>query len=222
MVPHGGLLEAPGGGQESSLLDSGLLVARCLLLVVAGEGGLLAKVAAGGAEAGAGGELRLLVGDLAGVDGVAHDALGEVLLGALDVGDGDLAVDDGVDFVYDVGADGVLDEGRSLDDASHVRGGGLLDVLLNMMHHSSVYFTMDDRLHFNDSVTADGFLDDWGSYYRVLLIRPLLSSCEGTNLSAVGEALGLLVAVAVAELVQESGHVERRMNNKGDNLGDKK
>ena len=62
--------------------------------------------------------------------------------------------------IDNVGVDLLLNNGVLLDHTTHVGGGGLLDVLLNVVNNILVDLTMDDGLHLNDLVVSDGLLDD--------------------------------------------------------------
>jgi len=112
------------------------------------------------------------------VDGGLDDALGEVLLHTLGYGHNTLAVDDGLDFIDNVGNYGLLHEGRSLNDSTHVRSRSLNNVLLNVVYNILIDLTMENGLHLNHPVSADALLHDGGSYNCALKDR---SSCGNTS-----------------------------------------
>jgi len=154
-----------------------------------------------------------------GVDGGFDDALSKMLLSTLDDRDNTLTVDDGLDFVNHVGNNVLLDEGGSLNHTTHVGGGCLRDVLLNVMDDVLVDLTVNNRLHLNDAVLSDGFLYDrciydsgWlvchvalhhgGLLHGSLLHSLLISRLSQLSIGAL--VLLLLVSVTEVELVQDS------------------
>jgi len=197
---------------ESLLLDSGLLELGLLLVGVG---------------------LCCLVDDLVGVDGGLDHTLGKVLLSALDVGDGTLAVDDGLYLVDHIGHHCLLHDRLALDDTAHVGGRCLLDVLLDVVDDVLVDFTVDDGLNLDDAVLSDGLLDDGSiddgllgglalahlSLLHLSLLESLLldgrlldggllgSDVAGlTGLESLLLVVGLVVLAVVGKLVQKSGH----------------
>jgi len=104
------------------------------------------------------------------VDGGLRDVLREVLLRALDHGDHPLTMDDGLDFSDYVCVQILLNDGLALDDAALGGRGGLLDVLLDVMHDVVVNGAVEDGLHLNHAVLADCLLHDWCSYDGLLLV----------------------------------------------------
>jgi len=100
-----------------------------------------------------------LVDNLVSVDGGLHDVLGEMLLRALDHRDDSLAVDDGLNLIYNIGVNLLLHDGLVLVDTSLSRG-SLVVVLLDVVDDVLVYLTMKNGLYLNHSVVTDGLLND--------------------------------------------------------------
>jgi hypothetical protein len=133
-----------------------------------------------------------LVDDLVSVDGGLGDVLSHVTLLVLNYRYHTLAVDDGLDFVDEIGLQVLLDDGLTLDDSA-LCGSMLVIVLLDVMHDVSIDLSMQYRLHLNYSVVTDFLLDDWSSYVSSvglgrLLLKPTRcierSRCiEGTRVA---------------------------------------
>jgi len=104
--------------------------------------------------------LKTFVDDLMGVDGGLHDVLSEMLLGVLDDGDNALAVDDGLDFINNIGIDLLLNDGLVLKGVDGLGSCWFNDVPLDVMDNVLVNAAMKDRLYFHDVVITDCLLDD--------------------------------------------------------------
>jgi len=93
------------------------------------------------------------------MEGGLDNALVHVLLDVLGDGHHTLAVDDGLDFINNISAHGLLDHGGLLDQAALVGGRGLLDVPLDVVHDALVDLAVHDGLHLHDAVAADLLVD---------------------------------------------------------------
>jgi hypothetical protein len=147
-----------------------------------------------------------LVGDLVSMDGGLHDALSRMLFLTLDEWHGSLAVDDRLDFIYYVRHHSLFEARSHLHHSSHRWRRGFLDVPLDVVDHVLVDFPVDDGLHFDYAVLADGFLYD-GRVIDGLRSASLLAN--GGLLD--GGLLALLVRaslrlVLVVKLVHDAGH----------------
>jgi len=140
------------------------------------------------------------------VDGGLHDVLREMLLHALGDWDYALTVNDGLDFVDNVRVNLLLNHGVQLHDTSHIRSGGLSDVLLDMMHDVVINFAVDNRLDLNDAVVADSLLDNGsqGVGHRWLLDSLALESLSLKGLSLKGLSLDETSAVVKSSLIVPS------------------
>jgi len=148
-----------------------------------------------------------LVGDLVSMDGRLHDALSRMLLLTLDEWHDSLAVDDRLDFIYYICHHSLFEARSHLHHSSHRWRRGFLDVPLDVVDHVLVDFPVDDGLHFDYAVLADGFLYD-GRVIDGLRSASLLAN---GGLLADGGLLALLVRaslrlVLVVKLVHDAGH----------------
>jgi hypothetical protein len=152
------------------------------------------------------------------VDGWVSDAFHEMLLSTLDHGDDPLAMNDGLNFVDNIGVYLLLNNGRALPDSTHARGGWFLNVLLNVMHHILFQIAGDDRWYVHNTVSANMLLDNWCSYVlndasialgaKTLRSNALcLVTCSAGLDGSVGGASG--VGVFVCEFVKDCGHIDK-------------
>ena len=102
----------------------------------------------------------ILIDNLVSVNSGLYNSLGKMLLHSLGNWNDSLAVNDGLDLIHNVGVDRLLYKSGSLNNTTHARSSGLLDVLLNVVHDILVDLSVNNWLYFQDSVVSHGFLND--------------------------------------------------------------
>lgn len=144
-----------------SLLSKSLLGKSLLAKSLLGKS-LLAKSLLGklsSSEAGVSSRIDgSVVDDLVGVDGGLNYALCIVGFSMRYHGHYTLTMDDGLHLMDDVGNNVGVHKCGPLHCAANVGRGSLSDVLLDVVHHVSVHFTMYHRLYLHYPVLADSLL----------------------------------------------------------------